>query len=558
MSNREVSRRDFLTGAAVVTAGVAATSLIGCSKKTAAAYLPEKWDGEADIVVVGTGGAGLAAAITAQKENLGSVLVLEAAPKGQEGGNTRVCSQIMFMPTPLEAAITYQTNLNGAYVVEPELIKTWATNIGENLTWMKGVGIELTEVPILNPEFPDVAGGKESAHCYCLGGLTGIGNSVIWNAMKKAFDDAGATITYDSRVTKLIFDPTTKEVFGVGTKDGRNFKAKKGVVLACGGFENDRELKNTYYAVGFPEIGFFGSPYNRGDGIRMAEAIGAQLWHMNNFAGPYFGPRFVTDKQLPAEMAGSPLLSYAPLGFGTNHDYIFVGLDGRRYINEDTVTLARHGKVWAGGTYVMQRTPTPAWAIVGQKSFTAGAPVSALWAGNGWANTMKLNPSADNAGYLANGTIVKCNTIADIATATKIPVARLTETLTNYNKYVAAQSDPEFHRGEPVYLYGVSPLDTPTPKPAVAAFALEPITAPYYVHLYYGGILNSQGGPKRDTSGGVVGLDGNSIPRLYGSGELGTEYSYNYNGGGNISAAISSGRLAARSVGKLTAWDAKK
>ena len=71
----------------------------------------------------------------------------------------------------------------------------------------------------------------------------------------------------------------------------------------------------------------------------------------------------------------------------------------------------------------------------------------------------------------------------------------------------------------------------------------------------YTGTLNTQGGPRRGTDGSVLKVDGTSIPRLYAAGEMGTIYSYNYNGGGNVSEAMSSGRLAARSIGALESWE---
>lgn len=73
------------------------------------------------------------------------------------------------------------------------------------------------------------------------------------------------------------------------------------------------------------------------------------------------------------------------------------------------------------------------------------------------------------------------------------------------------------------------------------------------MHLYTA-VLNTQGGPRHDVDGGVLKFDGTAVPRLYAAGEMGTIYSYNYNGGGNVSEAMSSGRLAARSVGALQAW----
>lgn len=92
-------------------------------------------------------------------------------------------------------------------------------------------------------------------------------------------------IQYDTRVTELVFDPATKEVVGVTAADGRAYKANKGVILACGGWENSPELMNTYYTCGYPDMAPGGTPYNVGDGLRMAQSVGADLWHMKLLAG---------------------------------------------------------------------------------------------------------------------------------------------------------------------------------------------------------------------------------------------------------------------------------
>ncbi len=68
-------------------------------------------------------------------------------------------------------------------------------------------------------------------------------------------------------------------------------------------------------------------------------------------------------------------------------------------------------------------------------------------------------------------------------------------------------------------------------------------------------ILNTQGGPKRAADGGVLRPGAVAVPRLYAAGEMGAVYAYNYNGGGNVSEAMSSGRLVARSIGALESWE---
>ncbi len=121
-----LTRRGFLQGAAATIAAGAAVGMLGCSQKEAPQEEKQDeraWEAEADYVIVGTGAAGLSAAATCGLENLGSALILEAAPEDLRGGNSRVCGQGTFCPTSVEGAIEYQTDLNLPYVVEEDLMQ---------------------------------------------------------------------------------------------------------------------------------------------------------------------------------------------------------------------------------------------------------------------------------------------------------------------------------------------------------------------------------------------------------------------------------------------------
>ena len=90
-----------------------------------------EWDMQADVVVVGFGAAGAATAITAH--DLGArVLILEKAPKGQEGGNTRAAAQGYLNTSSPEKAAAYLTALCGPYTVPKSMIRVWADEMGKN------------------------------------------------------------------------------------------------------------------------------------------------------------------------------------------------------------------------------------------------------------------------------------------------------------------------------------------------------------------------------------------------------------------------------------------
>ena len=98
-----------------------------------------KWDEEPDVVVVGFGAAGAATAVTAHE--LGArVVMLEKAPEGQEGGNTRVAGQGYLNTSAVENAIDYLTALCGPYTVPETMVKVWAEEMCRNNAWLESLG----------------------------------------------------------------------------------------------------------------------------------------------------------------------------------------------------------------------------------------------------------------------------------------------------------------------------------------------------------------------------------------------------------------------------------
>src|SRR6476469_8045247 len=103
--------------------------------------MPHNWDVEADVVVVGFGAAGFAASVTAH--DLGAkVVILEKAPEGQEGGNTRVAGQGYLNTSSVEQAIAYLTALCGPYTVPATMVEVWAEEMCKNNAWLAGLGAD--------------------------------------------------------------------------------------------------------------------------------------------------------------------------------------------------------------------------------------------------------------------------------------------------------------------------------------------------------------------------------------------------------------------------------
>ncbi len=567
-STENVSRRDFLSIAGIAAAATAGVGLAGCAsqndegstatEEAAPEWMPEKWDYETDVVVVGYGGAGISAAITMCKENLGEVIVVEAAPAESEGGNTRVSGNIVFIPDDPDSAVEYQTAANEQYEVEEDLLRAWAEAICENKEWLEDFGVEMKQIPTSNPEFPELP-AAEHAHVYCVEGE--FGNQSLWNLLKEQEEVYGYEVMHDSRATRLVRNPLTNEALGVIVDQNGTevyLKARKGVILSCGGYENNPDLLKTYYDAGTYKLSFHGTPYNRGDGFALVEPFGAQLWHMNSYSGPTLNPL------TPGEWEGN--LSTG-LAYGTK-DYIYVGRDGSRFIYEEVVGQNHHGKLRIHGVWTNVPSPQPVHVIFGSKLFEQTPQLFPHAHKMIYSLNMGLIPEKTNQEWVDEGVIIKADTVEELAEKTGKDPEVLAKTIADYNAYCAAGLDPDFHRGEPYYEYGspnmggdkdVEITGARTEKQEIIpAFDLEPLEAPYYAVELYPCLINTQGGPKRNVNGELVDADGNAIPRLYGAGEFGDVYGYLYNGGGNVSEAVASGRLAARHAGTLTAWDAEE
>ena len=464
--------------------------------------------------------------------------MLEAAPEWLRGGNSRVCGSILLIPIEGDGLAEYQTDLNGKYSVEPELINAWAQQLQENYDWLTDVcDFNLVVTPNCNPEYPERP-GCDDVEVYVNGE---IGGSRVWLGLAEAADDYGVNIIYDSRGTELI----TAEgigVIGVRTEDGRAYKAKKGVILACGGFEANKELIRKYYQIGITDLYPRGSFYNRGDGIIMAEKVGAQLWHMNNFVGNAWGIQL------------DPEDEYANFSMSLKaNDYIFIGPDGCRFQSEDDSKRMRHGKINTGGVWLNLEMPTPSYLVFGQKTYDGGLPTPP---GIGFQSVVTEGNIPSMEDLVERGIIAKCENAADLAAITGFDADVLQGTLDRWNGFAAAGEDRDFGRGVERDELGY-PVDHPLFNgiTKIKPYELEMLEFPLYVTQLRPTFLNTQGGPKRNINCQIVDVNDEPIPRLYGAGELGAIYANEYNGGGNLSETIANGRTAARHCASLEPWE---
>ena len=487
--------------------------------------IPENWDLEADVVVVGFGGAGVAAAVTAH--DLGAeVILLEKAPEGEEGGNTKVAGQGYLNASSPDKAATYLTALCGPYKVPEEMIRVWSEEVCVNNEWLASVGGDPQEhqhQPV-GIEFPDLP-GSDCVHKFHDGPTYGY--SLTWKRFHSLVKERPIKVCYETPGRRLIQNGVTGEIVGItAEQNGKtiNVKARKGVVLTCGGFENNQEMIRDYLT-GVPYCYTSGSPHNEGDGITMALAVGADLWHMNNYAGPSMAlkvPEYPTTFSMQA-------LHYSKEIEG---GVIVVGPDGKRFCNEKYKT--RHGKVPAHGTWKALTTPCPMHLIFDQSHMSAG-PIYDSHPSHGWTQiVVQYDWSEDNNAELEKGWITKGDTIPDLAIKIGLDPSALDATIARWNADAASGEDTEFGR-----TLMLKPLST---------------KGPYYAVELSPSMLNTQGGPRRNEKAEIVKPDGTPIPRLYSAGELGSIYSYLYQGTGNIGECLAFGRIAGREAATLSDW----
>ena len=486
--------------------------------------IPDKWDMAADVVVVGFGAAGVAAAVTAFE--LGAeVLLLEKAPEGQEGGNTRVAGQGYLNTSSAEKAATYLKALCGPYTVPDEMVRVWSEEMCLNNDWLAGLGGDPQEHqhPPVGIEFPDLP-GADCVHKFHDGPTYGF--SYTWNRFESLVRERPIRVCHETPGRELIQDGATGEILGLRAVQGDKsifVRARKAVVLTCGGFENNQEMIRNYLS-GVPYCYTSGSPYNEGDGISMALAAGADLWHMNNYAGPSMALK-VPDFPTTFSMQALHFSKIVPGGM------IVVGPDGKRFTDEKFKT--RHGKVPSNGTWQALQTPCP-MHMVFDRTMMASGPLYDKTPSHGWTQIVeRYDWSEDNGAELKKGWIKTADNLSALALSIGLDPNGLSESVGRWNALAAASVDEDFHR-----TLMLTPFDH----------------GPYYALELSPSMLNTQGGPRRNEKAQILRPDGTPIPRLYSAGELGSIYSYLYQGTGNIGECLAFGRISARHAVAEAPW----
>ena len=478
--------------------------------------VPTTWDEETDIVVIGYGFAGATAAITACDTGA-KVVLLEKAPEAHKGGNSRVSANIVFWPSDVAQGAAYFRALAGPYLdnIPDDMIAVWATEMHANKAWLEGLGMTPVEMPYV--EFPQADG----AACVRVlkNGDGPIGGERLWRVIEEAVARRPIAISYQTPAFALVKDGA--DVVGViAERDGKSvsIRARRAVILTCGGFEANPTMLRTFVD-GLPNLYPVGTPYNNGDGIRMASEIGAELWHMNNISGPI----------LAFKAPEIPVAQWLNLPHGRS--YLFVAADGTRFTMEGEPCSVGdfHGKVERHGVWQQQTLPTPIHMIFDEPYRLSGHIGKAT---TDWdvVHGNHYDWSDDNLREIEKGWIKKADTVGELARLIGISPEALERTVSRFNEAAGQGKDHDWGR---------------TPDSLAAL-----VSPPFYAMELTPALVNTQGGPRRDKEARVIGSDGAPIGRLYSAGELGSIYPFLYQGGGNIGECFAFGRIAGMNASK--------
>ncbi len=487
-------------------------------------WLPGKWTYEADVVVAGYGGAGACAAIAAHDAGA-KVIILEKAPVA--GGNTGVAGGSLNLPSDVPNATEYYRALAWG-TVDGESIHTLAKVMVELPHRLEEWGAKFEYFPIEAAHYPALPGSASFHQRVHLArteqqvkeGMWWTYGDELFKFFKNQVENRKVRVMYETPAKELIQDPLTKEILGVkAEKSGKEvyIKARRGVVLACGGFENNKEMLVSFLPH-MTELPIYplGTPYNTGDGILMAAKVGAKLWHMAGVELGTFAPKAPSEKF----GVGFRLIRLLPVG----SQAIYVNKYGKRFMDEATLLSHRKDALKVQDfDHERAEYPNIPFYMVFDETFRKKGPI--VETRYGWWCIHKLYKwSDDNSAEIDQGWIVKGNTIKELAKKIKVDPGTLEETVRKYNEHCMTGVDSKFGRPKDRLV----PLETP----------------PYYATELCEPIINTQGGPKHNAHAQVVDQDDNPIPRLYAAGELGSFFFPLYEGGSNIPEAFAFGRIA--------------
>jgi succinate dehydrogenase/fumarate reductase flavoprotein subunit len=511
------------------------------------------FDDEFDVLVVGYGFAGAAAAIAAADGGK-KVLLVEKMP---DPGGISICSGGSARSAyAFDDALAYLTASNAGrtpndvlsviaqgMVDIPKYLETLAAACGLRITpsltgnrkrggnyplpgWETFYHTHIDLIPDWDARdaYPQVAGMP--------------GGARLFHVMQKNVEMREIDVWLEAPAQQIISRNTGNDVEILGLvvaapSGTRRVRARCGVVLACGGFECNEEMKQQYWQM-TPVLAAM-ARQNSGDGLRMAQSVGAQLWHMWHFHGSYgFNP---PDDVFPYAVRMKRLPDWLPTEDTTARAamcWILVDQTGRRFMNEmppyTQDTAARPLELYDPMTQTFPRIPSHMICDEeGRKMYPLGMPcynergIDFVW-------------SADNSDEIESGMLKRADSVKELASIIGADEAVLEATLDHWNACCAREEDPEFGRLPGSFV----PIRTP----------------PFYTGEIWPVVSNTQGGPVHNARQQIINADGQPISRLYAAGELGSAFGHLYMSGSNIAECFITGEVAGREAASLPAWRA--
>lgn len=478
-----------------------------------------------DVVVVGGGNAALCAALAA-RERGASVLVLERAPPEESGGNSRftagaircVYRGVDDLRQIMELSDSEIENTDfGAYTedqffddmfrvtqyrADAALVEVLVRRSFDTMRWMHGHGVRF--VPIYGRQAFKVGGRFKF-----WGGLTvearGGGPGLV-DALTEACRKRGVAIRYRAQAVRLLADAAA--VRGVAVKSGGRVDdiAAGAVVLACGGFQANTEMRTRYLGPGWELAKVRGTRFNTGDGHRMALAIGASS------AGNWSGCHAVGwDRNAPefGDLAVGDQFQKHSYPFG-----IMVNARGERFVDEGAdfrnYTYAKYGRL------ILEQPENFAWQIFDQKV----------------AHLLR------DEYRIKQVTKVLANSLEELAARLEgVDAARLVETVRAYN--AAVRQDVPF---DPNVKDGRGTVGLAVNKSNWANTIEAP---PFQAYQVTCGLTFTFGGLRINEDAQVLDSDLSPMRGLYAAGELvGGIFYFNYPGGTGLMNGAVFGRIA--------------
>ena len=538
-----------------------------------------EWDVETDVVVLGSGGAAMTAAISAYDFGAKDVVILEKS--GMVGGTTAMSGGMLWIPNnhhQQEAGISDTDEDIVAYLdslapgaLDPETLWAFMEKGPEMVRYLaEKTPVRLhafADFPDYQPYMPGAKpdGGRsldndafpfetlgkwagrvnptkmaypvrgslmEAIHGTLdeatlaereRGDYRGLGQALA-GALFKAVLDRNIPVEFEKRARKLVRDGD--RIVGVIAEDasGKDFRvrARRGVVIATGGFEWNEMLVKTFLRG--PLTGPVSVPENEGDGLLMAIEAGAQLGNMQN--------AFWQQSVLEMKPARGAKPNYM-LGSDerARPGAILVNRAGKRFVNEAANYHAMGKALHAFDAGTHSYANLPYWLIIDQRYKNKYPAFSSL-------------PGSPAPSYM-----MQADTLEELAQKAGIDPAGLKATVERFNGMVRNGHDDDFNRGDNTYDNFYMWGDTDFEPPYRTLGLID--QGPYYAVKMEAGALGTSGGPKTNADAQVVDWEGNPIQGLYAAGNvmsavLGDVYG---GAGGTLGPGLTFGYIAGRHLG---------